>query len=95
MEQGGATEENFGIVYGANANENVTILGGVWYRVNDAIIPYVGMHTNNFQIDLSYDVNNSSLKNYRSKNSSFEISITVTGNKAVSQGSNNKAERIY
>ena len=96
MEQGGATEENIGIVYGASANESVTVLGGIWYRVNDAVIPYIGMQANNFQIDLSYDVNNSSLKNYRSKNGSFELSITITGKKATSAGAGNQQDgRIY
>jgi len=35
---------------------------GSWYRVKDAIIPYVGLEFGDFRIGMTYDVNVSSLK---------------------------------
>lgn len=67
-----------GIQHGAGALEEnkVRMINlGLYYRLNDAITPYVGYTFNAFQFGLSYDVNASSSKtgsvNYKSVELSF------------------------
>ena len=72
MKQSTASEVAFGGAYGFNLNGDddnpTTFYLGSWYRLKDAINPYVGLEINGFQMGLSYDMNVSSLKpasNYR------------------------------
>lgn len=67
-----------GIQHGAGSfdeNKVKMVNFGLYYRVNDAIAPYVGYVFNGFQFGLSYDVNASSSKsgavNYKSVELSF------------------------
>jgi type IX secretion system PorP/SprF family membrane protein len=77
MQQAGATEKNVGIAYGHSLNDVAKIYAGTWYRFDDAIIPYVGLDYNSFQVGLSYDITTSSLKNYGPKSGSFELSLNL------------------
>lgn len=47
---------------------------GGWYRLKDAIIPYVGLIWQGYEIGLSYDVTTSQLTSSKIKNS-FELSL--------------------
>jgi hypothetical protein len=64
--QANATNTVFGGAYGLNLNANATtpttLYLGSWFRVGDAVIPYIGLEFNEFQLGASYDVNVSSLK---------------------------------
>ena len=67
-----------GIQHGASGFEEKKVKMfnlGLYYRVNDAITPYVGYVFNGFQFGLSYDVSASSSKsgsvNYKSVELSF------------------------
>ena len=64
--QNKASEIVFGGAVSANLNadyQNPTaVYFGSWVRMNDAIIPYVGIEINGLRIGASYDINTSSLK---------------------------------
>lgn len=51
------------------------VYGGLWYRLNDAIIPYVGLEFSGFRIGATYDINVSSLKAGSQSRGGMEISI--------------------
>ena len=59
---------------------NKNILLGLWYRIGDALIPYVGFKTNNLQIGMSYDATVSSLKTVSQTKNAFELSIIYSPN---------------
>ena len=61
----GKTEETQGISFYA----------GSWVRLNDAIIPYVGLEYNNFRFGASYDINTSSLKAASQGMGGVEVSL--------------------
>lgn len=52
-----------------------SIFIGSWLRVNDAIIPYIGLEINGLRIGASYDVNYSSLKTATSSRGGSEFSL--------------------
>ncbi|HSU27483.1 MAG TPA: PorP/SprF family type IX secretion system membrane protein [Chitinophagaceae bacterium] len=55
-----------GGAYALNLNgdeeEPTNLYLGAWYRVEDAIIPYIGLEFGDFHFGVSYDVNTSALK---------------------------------
>jgi type IX secretion system PorP/SprF family membrane protein len=51
------------------------IYGGLWYRINDAIIPYVGLEFAGLRIGATYDINVSSLKAGAQSRGGMEISL--------------------
>jgi type IX secretion system PorP/SprF family membrane protein len=50
--------------------------GGAFVRLNDAVIPYVQVSYNHFDVGLSYDVNTSPLKAASQGRGGFEMSLT-------------------
>ena len=52
----------------------VTMDVGVSYRLEDAIIPYVGFHYNGWQVGVSYDINLSKFREASLGLGSFELS---------------------
>ncbi len=48
---------------------------GSWYRVNDAIIPYVGLEFSGLRLGATYDINTSSLKAGSQSRGGMEISL--------------------
>lgn len=67
-----------GIQHGADGigeNKMRMINFGLYYRVNDAIAPYIGYVFNSFQFGLSYDVNASSTKSGAVSYKSVELSF--------------------
>jgi type IX secretion system PorP/SprF family membrane protein len=77
--QNKATETLFGGALGvmaASANENpATIYLGSWYRVSDALIPYIGLEIAGLRLGASYDVNASSLKAATNSRGGMEVSL--------------------
>ena len=73
---------SFGLVQNANDfnSEQLRMLNlGMFYKIGNAIIPYVGYNYNAFQFGFSYDVNVSSVKGGSMSARSFEISFMYRG----------------
>lgn len=64
--QANAKNTIIGGAYMMNVNQDLdnatNLYLGSWFRVGDAIIPYVGLEFGDFRVGLTYDVNVSSLK---------------------------------
>lgn len=54
-----------------------SIIGGVWYRVSDAVITSLGLTNANYTIAFSYDYNTSSLRFATRGRGAYEISLTL------------------
>jgi type IX secretion system PorP/SprF family membrane protein len=73
------------IVFGANANYNLSgdgttqLIGGMYFRKNDAIIPMVGYQWNDFKLTVNYDATTSDLKLYNNTRGAYELSLVKTG----------------
>lgn len=69
---------SFGILHSSdnfNSDQLRMINLGMFYKLGNAIIPYVGYAYNSFQLGLSYDVNVSASKSGSITSRSFEISF--------------------
>jgi type IX secretion system PorP/SprF family membrane protein len=77
--QAGAVETVAGAAMSFNVNydeENpIDLYGGMWYRFNDALIPYVGLEFSGIRLGFSYDFNTSSLKTASNGRGGTEISL--------------------
>ena len=51
------------------------VYAGLWYRLNDAIIPYVGLEFAGLRIGATYDINVSSLRTGSESRGGMEISL--------------------
>ena len=64
--QANAVNTVIGGAYMLNTNGDpqnpVNLYFGSWFRLGDAVIPYIGLEFNSFHIGATYDVNTSSLK---------------------------------
>lgn len=73
------------LVVGMNAAYNLSgdgakqIIGGLFYRYGDAIIPTVGLQINNMRFTFSYDVTSSSLKNFNHSFGADEFNLLYKG----------------
>ena len=80
--QGGASETVLGGAFQIKANgmddNPASIYLGSWIRLNDAIIPYVGIEYNDLRFGATYDFNTSSLKTASQGQGGFEISLIHT-----------------
>ena len=80
MKQSTASETSFGAAYGFNLSgvpdDNPTMFYlGSWYRLKDAINPYVGLEIGGFNVGLTYDLNVPSLKPASNYRGGMEISV--------------------
>lgn len=77
--QNKASETMLGAALSLNASGDVdaptNVYLGSWMRLNDAIIPYIGLEFGGLRIGASYDVNISSLKAATNNRGGSEISI--------------------
>jgi type IX secretion system PorP/SprF family membrane protein len=73
------------IVGGLNAHYNLTgdgeseLIGGLYYRYKDALIPMVGLVYKDYTFTFTYDATMSSLKNYNNTRGAFEFSLIKDG----------------
>jgi hypothetical protein len=73
------------IVGGLNAHYNVggegesELIGGLYYRYNDAIIPMLGLVYKDYTFTFTYDATMSSLRAYNNGRGAFEFSLTKNG----------------
>jgi len=63
--------------FNPNGNYESRLFTGLFYRINDAIVPYVGFSTGKFQTGMSYDLNVSSLKTSTKSRGGFELSLLM------------------
>ncbi len=77
--QGKESEVIFGGALAANLNEDAvnpsTVYAGAWMRVQDALIPYIGLEFSGIRIGATYDVNISDLKAGTQSRGGMEISL--------------------
>jgi len=72
-------------VLGMNAQYNLSgdgdqqVIGGLYYRAGDAVIPMIGFIYKNIKLTFTYDVTTSSLKHYDGGFGSYEFALTSQG----------------
>ena len=64
--------------------EDIMLLGGLWYWSENAIIPYVGVAYKDFQFGLTYDITTSKLNHTTMKHSTWELSLILRGTRKPS-----------
>ncbi|MBS1496068.1 MAG: PorP/SprF family type IX secretion system membrane protein [Bacteroidetes bacterium] len=88
--QNKASETTIGAALELNANNDqnnpTNVYIGSWLRINDAIIPYLGLEFNGLRIGASYDVNVSSLKAATGSRGGSEFSIIYIKRPAQRKG---------
>ena len=88
--QNKASETVIGGALAANVNGDVdnptSVYAGAWIRLNDAIIPYIGLEFQGFRIGASYDLNTSNLKAATASRGGSEFSIIYVKRPAESKG---------
>lgn len=88
--QNKASEVVFGAALSALLNGDETnptnVYFGSWMRLNDAIIPYVGIEINGLRIGASYDINTSSLKSATASRGGSEFSLIYIKRKGEVKG---------
>lgn len=73
------------VVAGLNANYNLSgdgttqLIGGLYYRHQDAAIPMVGFQLKDYKLMVSYDATISTLGSYNSRYGAYELSLVKTG----------------
>ena len=73
------------IVGGLNAHYNLTgdgeseLIGGLYYRYKDALIPMIGLVYKDYTFTFTYDATISTLKNYNNTRGAFEFSLIKDG----------------
>jgi len=86
MRQGTAWEAITGFYTQVNVNAETDFMLGAYYRVNDAIAPYVGIDYKCFVVGLSYDANASKLRAMTKNVNSFELTLSYikrSGTKSI------------
>lgn len=77
--QNEATETVLGAALSSNVNHTtespVNVYLGSWYRIGDAIIPYVGLEFSGLRLGATYDINVSSLKAATQSRGGTEFSL--------------------
>ena len=83
MQQGTAKEIMLGTYFQLNVNEETDFMFGGYYRVDDAVAPFVGVDWRNLLIGMSYDVNISKLNVMAGRVNSFELSLSYVQRKGT------------
>lgn len=83
--QGASSETLIGGAYStgflSNTDRQTEIHAGLWIRVGDAVIPYIGAEFNQLRIGISHDINLSGLSRASYARGGSELSIIYTGGK--------------
>ncbi|MCY7421067.1 MAG: PorP/SprF family type IX secretion system membrane protein [Chitinophagaceae bacterium] len=80
---GGAMEF---VVADATVEKPVSLYVGSWLRMNDAVIPYVGLEFSDFRLGLTYDATISSLKSASQGRGGMELSLIYIKKSPDSRG---------
>ncbi len=65
--------------YNLSGEGNYQLLGGIYYRSSDAVIPMLGFQVSNFRMTFTYDVTTSSLSTYNNGHGAVEFSLIKNG----------------
>ena len=77
--------KSYEVVAGLNAHYNLSgdgdkvLIGGLYYRYKDAVIPMVGLGYKELTFTFTYDATMSTLKNYNNTRGAFEFSLVKQG----------------
>jgi type IX secretion system PorP/SprF family membrane protein len=77
--------KSYEVVLGMNAHYNLSgdgeqiLIGGLYYRYKDAVIPMIGLGYKDYIFTFSYDATTSTLKNYNNTRGAFEFSLIKQG----------------
>jgi type IX secretion system PorP/SprF family membrane protein len=77
--------KSYEVVLGMNAHYNLSgdgeqiLIGGLYYRYKDAVIPMIGLGYKDYTFTFSYDATTSTLKNYNNTRGAFEFSLIKQG----------------
>lgn len=74
------------LVGGDNNAKPTSVYLGTWLRMNDAVIPYVGLEFGDFRLGATYDTNVSSLKTASQAKGGIEISLIYIKKASESKG---------
>jgi hypothetical protein len=69
----------FNLQYNLSGDGDQQLIGGLYYRPNDAIIPMVGFIYKNIHLMFTYDVTTSSLNQYNNGNGAWEFAVIRPG----------------
>jgi type IX secretion system PorP/SprF family membrane protein len=67
------------IQYNLSGDGEIQLVGGVYYRPGDALIPMIGFSWKNVRLVFSYDATSSSLKQYNNSRGAFEFALINHG----------------
>jgi type IX secretion system PorP/SprF family membrane protein len=65
--------------YNLSGDGDQQLIGGMYYRVGDALIPMVGFIYKNIRLMFTYDITTSSLKQYNNGNGAWEFAVIRPG----------------
>ncbi len=65
--------------YNLSGEGNYQLLGGIYYRSSDAVIPMLGFQVSNVRMTFTYDVTTSSLSTYNNGHGAVEFSLIKNG----------------
>jgi type IX secretion system PorP/SprF family membrane protein len=77
--------KSYEYVLGANAHYNLSgdgekvLIGGLYYRSSDAVIPMIGLGFKDYTFTFTYDATISTLKNYNNTRGALEFSLIKQG----------------
>jgi type IX secretion system PorP/SprF family membrane protein len=77
--------KSYEVVAGLNAHYNLSgdgekiLIGGLYYRYKDAVIPMIGLGYNDYTFTFTYDATTSSLSNFNNGRGAFEFSLIRQG----------------
>jgi type IX secretion system PorP/SprF family membrane protein len=80
------------LVLGLNGSYNLSgdgskqLIGGLYYRLKDAVVPMAGFEVNTLRFTFSYDVTTSSLSAYNNSKGALEFSVIKKGFYGVPKG---------
>ncbi len=85
MRQAKATEFNIGslVYYKINDSKDVKyeVIGGLTYRLKDALTIQGGIKKDNIVLRMSYDITTTYLGNYNNRRGGFELTLSIIGKK--------------
>ncbi len=69
----------FNVQYNLSGDGDQQLIGGLYYRPSDAVIPMVGFIYKSIRLMFTYDVTTSSLKQYNNGNGAWEFAVIRPG----------------
>jgi hypothetical protein len=78
-------DKAYELVAGGNAHYNLSgdgeyvLIGGLYYRHQDAVIPLIGLGYKDFAFSFTYDATISTMKTYNGTRGAFEFSLVKQG----------------